>query len=108
MSDEIADHDDAGRDADADLQRLVRARVELRDRCGDIEAGPNRPFGVLLMRSREAEIGEHPIAHELGDEAVVARYRARARVLIGANDLAHVLGIKPGGERSRPDEVRRT
>ena len=40
-----------------------------------------------------------------GDEAVVARDRARTGVLIGADDLAHILGIEPGRQRRRADEV---
>ena len=47
------------------------------------------------MRARKAEIGEHAVAHELRDEAVVARDRAATGVLIGADNLAHVLGIEP-------------
>ncbi len=105
LSDEIANDDDAGRDADADPQGLFRARVELRDDSGDVETRSDRPFGVFLMGAREAEIGQHAVAHELGDEAVVARDRARTGVLIGANDLAHVLGIEPRRQRGRADEV---
>ena len=105
LSDEIADHDDAGRDADADLQLLLRPRFELRDDGGDVEAGPDRPLGVVLVGARKAEIGQHAVAHEFGDEAVVARDRARTGVLIGANDLAHVLGIEPRRQRGRADEI---
>ena len=75
---------------------LLRAGFELGNDSGYVEAGPDRPLGVVLMGARKTKISQHPIAHELGDEAVVARNRARTGVLIGANDLAHVLGIKPG------------
>ena len=56
------------------------------------------------MGARKAEIGQHPIAHELGDEAVVARERARTGVLIGTDELAHVLRIKPRRHRRRAHE----
>ena len=105
LSDEVADHDDAGRDADADLEIFIRPRFELRDDGRDVEAGPDRTLGVLLMGARKAEIGQHAIAHEFGDEAVIARDRARTGVLIGANDLAHVLRIEPGRQRGRADEI---
>ena len=52
---------------------------------------------VVLVRVRKAEIGENAVAHELRDEPVIARHNAGAGVLIGANDLPQVLGIKPRG-----------
>ena len=69
------------------LSGLLRARVELRDGGGDVETSPDRPLGVLLVGAREAEIGQHAIAHEFGDEAVIACDRARTGVLIGAMTL---------------------
>ena len=105
LADEIADHDNACGDADADLQSRPRPRVELREGGGDVEAGPDRAFGVFLMGARKAEIRQHAVAHEFGDEAVIARDRARTGILIGANDLAHVLGIEPGRECGGAYEV---
>ena len=105
LPDDIANHHDAGGDADANLQTLLRGRVELRDHSDDIEPGPDRALGVFLMGAREAEIGQHAVAHEFGDETVIARDRARTGVLVGANDLAHVLGIKSCRHRGRADEV---
>ena len=61
--------------------------------------------GVVFVRAGEAEIGQHPIAHELRDEAVVARDCAGARVLIGPDDFPHVLGIEPRRHRGRTDEI---
>jgi hypothetical protein len=87
------------------LQPLLRSRLEFCDDGGDVEAGSDRPLGVLFVGGGEAEIGQHAVAHEFGDEPVIARDRARRGLLIGANDLAHVLGIEPGRERSRADEV---
>ena len=45
-------------------------------------AGPNRPLGLVLMRLRPAEIGQHAVAHELRDVAVEARDLAGNRVLV--------------------------
>src|SRR6516164_4530254 len=39
---------------------------------------------VVLMRPRKTEIGQNPVALELGDEAVVARDDAGNSVLVGA------------------------
>jgi hypothetical protein len=55
--------------------------------------------------ARVAEIGQHAVAHELGNEAVVGRHHSRAGSLIGEDDLAHVLGIKFGGQPGRAHKV---
>ena len=94
LSDNVADHDDARRDADAHAELLARSRLQSRHNLRDFEPCVHRPRRVILMRAGETEIGEHAVAHELSDEAVVARHDARHRVLIGADDLPHVLGIE--------------
>ena len=104
-SDEIADHDDAGRYADADLQRLTGGSFELPGDRRDFQRRPDRPFGVFFMGAREAEIGENAVAHEFRDKPVVARHRARTGVLVAADDIAHVLGIEPRRQRGRADEI---
>ena len=105
LSDKVADYDDPGGDADADLEIFIRPRFELCNDGRDVEAGPDRTLGVLLVSARKAKIGQHAIAHEFGDEAVIACDSARTGVLIDANDLAHVLGIQPGRHRGRADEI---
>lgn len=70
LPDEIADHDNAGRDADADLKPILRAGIEFRDNRQNVQARPDGSFRVLLMRSGKTEIREHAVAHEFGDEAV--------------------------------------
>jgi hypothetical protein len=57
------------------------------------------------MRPRIAEIGQHPVAHEFGDKAVIARDDAGNGVLIGADLLAQFLGVKPHRQRRRADEI---
>jgi hypothetical protein len=53
----------------------------------------------------KAEISQHPVAHKLRNKTVVAPNRRRTRLLIGANDLTHVLGIEPRRHRGRTDEI---
>jgi hypothetical protein len=77
LSDDVADHDNACRDADTDFQGLVGARFELGNNGGNVEAGPDRPLGVFLMGPRKAKIGQHAIAHEFGDEPIVTRDHAQ-------------------------------
>jgi hypothetical protein len=47
-----------------------------------------------LVRLRVAEIQQHPVAHVVGDKAVEARDRLGDAAVIGADDLAQVLGIQ--------------
>ena len=87
------------------MQRPACSRLQLRRRLDDIDSRPDRALGVVLVRLRIAEIGEHAVAHVFGDEAAVARDQRRAAFVIGGDDLAHVLGIEPRGERRRADEI---
>ena len=57
------------------------------------------------MGAGKAEIRKNSVAHELGDEAVVARDRSRTGVLIGPDDLPHVFGIEPRRHRGGAHEV---
>ena len=59
----------------------------------------------VLVGARIAEIGEHAVAHELGDKPLEARDHPGAGVLIGADHIAHVLGVEPLRKRRGPDEV---
>ena len=53
---------------------LARRRVAARATAiDDREPGPHRPLGVVLVRLRPAEIGEHAVAHVLGDVALHQR-----------------------------------
>ena len=105
IADHIADHDEAGGDADAHPGPRYAARLQPRDRRGDFEAGPHRALGIVLMRARVAEIGEDAVAHEFGDKAVVAGDDAGAGVVIGAELLAQFLGVEPGRQGRRADEI---
>src|SRR5208337_5244233 len=100
---EIADHDEAGRDADPHGELFARERPKARHRVGDFQARMDRPCGVVLVGVWETEIGENAVAHEFGDEAVISRDDARTSVLIGADDVTHVLGIELRRYRGRTD-----
>ena len=70
-SDEVADDDQPGRDPDPHAQRRARRGDELRRRLDDREPGLHGALGVVFVRLRIAEIGEHAVAHVFGDEAAV-------------------------------------
>jgi hypothetical protein len=57
------------------------------------------------MGVRKAKIGKNAVAHEFGDETVIARHHARAGVLIGADHLAHILRVEPRRQGGRAREV---
>jgi hypothetical protein len=66
-TDQIADHDQSAGDAEPHVQRV--GRRELADRVDDRKPGPHRPFGIVLVRLRIAEIDQHSIAKILSDKA---------------------------------------
>ena len=68
-------------------------------------SGPHGPFGVVLVRTWIAEIGEHAVAHIFADEAAVDRDQTGAAFVISGDGRVYVLGIKPRGERRRTYEV---
>ena len=57
------------------------------------------------MRARKAEIGEHAVAHELGDEPVEARDRAGRGVLIAPQQCPEMLGIDGARKCGRADHI---
>ena len=105
-SDQVADDNQPGRDADTGLQRS--ARLEPGHRRDQLQPRPHRPLGVVLMRLRIAEIDEHAVAHVFRHEAAEAAHGLGDAFLIGRNDLAQVLRVHAGGERRRADQVART
>jgi hypothetical protein len=57
------------------------------------------------MRLGIAEINQHPVAHILGDKAAKAGDGVGDAAMIGADDLAQILGIEAGGQRRRTDQI---
>ena len=57
------------------------------------------------MRSRIAEVDQHPVAHIFGDKAVEAADRIGDGVVVGADQLAQILRVKSRRERGRTDEI---
>ncbi len=105
LADQVADHDPAGGDADPDLQGRTARRPQLGHGLDQLERRAQRPFGVILMRPRIAEIGQDAIAEEAGDVAAEAVDHRSADILIGANDLAQLLGIELERQGGRADQI---
>ena len=105
LADQVADHDQPGRDADPGLERRAGARRQGADGAHRLEARAHRPLGLALVRPGLAEVGQHAVAHELGDVALEADDRAGTGVLVGADDLAQVLRVEAARELRRADQV---
>jgi hypothetical protein len=57
------------------------------------------------MRLGIAEIDQHAVAHILCDKAGVAGDRVSDAAVIGADDLAQILGVVPPRQRRRADQI---
>ena len=62
FSHQVADDDQPGGDPDAAGQLPANRTCQPGDSLGDGKGGSDRPFGIVLMRPRPAEIGENAIA----------------------------------------------
>jgi hypothetical protein len=102
---EIADHDQARRDADAHRKRFLRARLEAANGGNDIEPRPYGSLRVVLVRARIAEIGQYPVAAELGEEPVIGQHDTGAGGVIGVDHGSHVLRIESVRKGSRANQI---
>jgi hypothetical protein len=105
FADQIADDHESGRDPDPSRQQLARRRLQSADRLGERQSRPHRPFRLVFVCARPAKIGQHAIAHELGDVTFQTSDLTGHRVLVGPDHLAHVLGIELRRQRRRAHQV---
>ena len=96
LATEVADHHYTSRDADANRERLPGARLELGNRGNDIEPRPHGSLGIVFVREGIAEIGQYPVAPELGEKAVIGPRDTGAGSVIGVDHGTHVLRIESG------------
>jgi hypothetical protein len=72
-ADQVAHDHRARRYSHPCRQRLAARRPQLTDRGQHVEAGAHRPFSVVLVRARIAEINQQAIAQEPCEKAVIGR-----------------------------------
>ncbi len=105
----LADNDRAGMHTDAHAQGhavLCGDRgVQLVHGIDDRQPGAHGPFGVVLMRLRDAEEAHQTVAQVLVDMAAKSFDCIRGGALICGRDLAPILGIEAGCNLGRADEV---
>jgi hypothetical protein len=104
-TDQVADHDEPGGDAYANLERRTAMRCELRNRLDKIEPDANCALSIMFMRLGVAEIGENAVTHVFRHEPTVALDQVGAAVMIGADNPTQVLRIKLARQRGRTDQV---
>ena len=74
--------------------------------CDQLQPGPHRSLGVVLMGLRIAEVHEHAVAHVLRHEPAEALHGLGDAFLVRGNDLAQVFRVHAGRECRRTDKVR--
>ena len=104
-ADHVADDDQPGGDADADLDWRGGPRQGRRQVAQDGQGGMNRALGIVLMRLGPAEAGEHAVAMVGTDMAAERLDRDAADLVVVAGDDAEVLRVEPRGELGRPHHV---
>ena len=77
----------------------------LRDGPDQRERRAHGIFRVVFIRLGIAEIDQDAVAHIFGDIAAEPGDDVGRAGVVGGNDLAQILRIKPGGERGRADEI---
>ncbi len=75
------------------------------DGLHDPQAGTYGARGVVLVRLGPAQVDEQPVPQILGDVAREALDDLGGSRLVGADDLAQVLGVEPAGQDGRVREV---
>ncbi len=88
--------------------RVCRERVDSTAVTAAISSSPARyrPFGIVLVRARIAEINQHAVAMVFRNEPIEAAHRFGDNVLIGQNDLTQIFRVHAGGECRRTNKVR--
>ena len=92
LADEIAHDHQAGGDADPHLQWRRRDGVEPGHLLDQLQRRAHRALGIVLVGPRIAEIGEHAVAHVLGDKPAAAPDHLGDAAVIGADHRAQILG----------------
>ena len=74
-------------------------RARSRNPLQDVEPGADRPWRIVVMRQRIAEVRQHPITHEAGHVTAERLDRPGAGRLELQQDAAQLLRIDSAGER---------
>ena len=95
----------AGVDADAHLDGAAGDRRQSLDGLDELEPRANRTLGIVLVRRRHAEDGDHGVADELLDRAPVVLDDIARHSVVTAQQGVDVLRVGVLAERRRSDQV---
>jgi hypothetical protein len=73
------------------------------NRVDNIEGSHHRALDIILARPRISEIHQNPVAHVFRDQALRLLNQIRDAFVIGGDDFAKILNIKPRGQGGRTD-----
>jgi hypothetical protein len=79
--------------------------LQSRDLFDQGQPSAHGPLGIVFVRLRPAEIGEHAIAQILGDVTFEPLGHGGGAALVRAYDAAQVLGVEPRRQLGRTDQV---
>src|SRR5262249_30616686 len=79
--------------------------LELRDSLRDLQAGADRPHGVILVSMRPAEVDHQPIAQILSNVAFITLDDSATSALIRLHQIAQLFRVEPGGELGRANQI---
>jgi len=79
--------------------------IQLRHPIDQRQSAARGTLGVVLMRPRIAEIGQHPVAHVAGDKPAKALDDLCDAAMVSADNPAQIFGIEPRRQRGRADEI---
>jgi hypothetical protein len=104
LADQVADDHQPGGDADPRLE-LDGFDIEATDSVDRAQPRPDRPLGIVLMRSRVTEIDQNAVAHVFRDKAIELGNDPGDGAVIGGDDLAQILGIELRRQRRRANQI---
>ena len=97
--------DAAGDDADPSLEIGPALRAVAGDGGDELEAGPDRPLGVVLLRDRGAPDRHDGVADELLHDASVPVDDGPGELEVTGEEIPYFFGIVALGERREADQV---
>ncbi len=92
--------------ADVDPKRRCGLRTELGHLAGDLQARQHGAADVVLVCSRIPEYRQQPVALGRTDMALKAVRDLQHQVAIAPNQRPVRLGLHPGGQHRRIDQIR--
>ncbi len=101
---DVSDHDETGVDADPH-GRPFRRRPHPPDAVEDLEPRVHGAHGVVLVRGREAEVGQDPVAEVLREVAGVPLHRLEGDRLVLGVQVPQLLRVQDLGQRRGAHEV---